>query len=415
MSFAQRPPVSRAPHSFVRTLCILRWVAIAGQAAAILVASKFLDVSLPMLPLWGGVLALVLFNLIATALPQRSEELAPGVAFMHLMADMLALTWMVAWSGGIDNPFGMMFLVLTALGALALPRFWALLAALASVAGYGVSALLGQPLVSPHDQHTLVPWGMAVTFLISVAIVCSFLTRLAAGLRSRERELAALRERFTRNEGIVALATHAASMAHELNTPLATMTLLADEIAEQVGTGQPPDDQMRQDVRTLGELLALCRERIRNLAVPSQVDLVRVVGQWTLVRPAVELKRTGELPPTLRVEPAIAHLLQALLNNAADAGEEAGDPRVELHLSYQDGVLRGEVRDHGAGMDPERPLLPASGLFHSGKPQGLGVGLALSHATVEQWGGEMTLTAGQGGGTRIRFTLPLHKQSGVAS
>ena len=405
----------RPAHSFVRTLCTLRWVAIAGQAAAILVASKFLDVSLPLLPLWGGVLALMLFNLIATALPQRSEELAPGVAFMHLMADMVALTWMVAWSGGIANPFGMMFLVLTALGALALPRIWALLAALASVAGYGVSAVFGQPLVSPHDEHMLILWGMAVTFLISVAIVCSFLTRLAAGLRSRERELAALRERFTRNEGIVALATHAASMAHELNTPLATMTLLADEIAEQARDDQAHGEQMRHDIATLSELLALCRERIRNLAVPSQVDLVRVVGQWTLVRPAVALLRTGELPPTLRVEPAIAHLLQALLNNAADAGEEAGDPRVELHLSYQDGILRGEVRDHGAGMDPERPLLPAAGLFRSGKPQGLGVGLALSHATVEQWGGEMTLTAAPGGGTRIRFALPLHKQFGIAS
>ncbi len=416
MDNSQRPSAPRAAHSFVRTLCTLRWVAIAGQAAAILVAGKFLDVSLPALPLWGGVLALILFNVIATALPQHSEELAPGVAFMHLMVDMLALTWMVAWSGGIGNPFGMMFLVLTALGALALPRFWALLAALASVAGYGVSAVFGQPLVSPHDQHTLVLWGMAVTFLISVAIVCSFLTRLAAGLRSRERELAALRERFTRNEGIVALATHAASMAHELNTPLATMTLLVDEIAEQVRADEPVDEQMRHDVETLGELLALCRERIRNLAVPSRVDLVRVVGQWTLVRPAVELKRTGELPPTLRVEPAIAHLLQALLNNAADAGEEAGDPRVELHLSYQNGVLRGEVRDYGAGMDPQRPLLPASGLFHSGKPQGLGVGLALSHATVEQWGGEMTSTAAEGGGTRIGFVLPLlNKQSGIAS
>jgi two-component system sensor histidine kinase RegB len=393
----------------------LRWVAIAGQAITILVATKLLDVSLPQLPLWDGVLALVLFNLVATTLPPRSEDLVPGVAFMHLMVDMLVLTWMVAWSGGIANPFGMMFLVLIALGALALPREWALLAALVSVIGYSVAAVFGQPLVSPHDEHTLMLWGLIATFLISVAIVCSFLTRLAAGLRNRERELSALRERFTRNEGIVALATHAASMAHELNTPLATMTLLADEIAEQARTGQGSSEQIRSDIATLNELLGLCRERIRNLAVPSQVDLVRVVGQWTLVRPTVELHRTGELPPSLRVEPAIAHLLQALLNNAADAGEEAGDMRVELHLSYQDGVLRGEVRDHGAGMDPERPLLPASGMFHSGKPQGLGVGLALSHATVEQWGGEMTLTSAEDGGTRISFVLPLNQHTGIAS
>jgi len=389
-------------NSFLRTLCTLRWVAIAGQAITVLVASGPLDVSLPREPLWGGVLFLVIFNLYATLLPPRSEELSPGVAFVHLLVDIVVLAWMVGWSGGIHNPFGLLFLVLIAVAALALPPRWAFAAALASLAGYALSAVFGHPLESPHDQHMLLLWGIVANFLISAGLVFYFLTRLAGGLRGRERELAALRERFTRNEGIVALATHAAAMAHDLNTPLATMTLLADEIAVQVR-----DEEMRNDVATLRQLLALCRERIRNLAVPTQVDLVRVVSQWKLVRPTIELSRTGTLPASLRVEPSIAHLLQALLNNAADAGEEVGDLRVELHLAYQGGTLRGEVRDHGLGIDPDRPLLPASGLFHSGKPQGLGVGLALSHATVEQLGGEMTLTAAEGGGTRIRFDLPL--------
>ncbi len=235
-----------------------------------------------------------------------------------------------------------------------------------------------------------------------MVVVLVFTTRLAADLRARERELARLRERFTRNEGIVALATHAAAMAHELNTPLATMTLLADEIAAEV-----KEPELKQDVATLSQLLALCRERIRNLAVPTAVDLVRVVGQWRLIRPTIDLQRSGTLPASLRVDPAIAHLLQALLNNAADAGEAASEPRVDLHLEYGYGALRGEVRDYGRGFDPDQTLLPATSLFNSGKPGGLGVGLALSHATVEQMGGEMTMTAADGGGTRIRFYLPL--------
>ena len=136
---------------------------------------------------------------------------------------------------------------------------------------------------------------------------------------------------------------------------------------------------------TLSQLLALCRERIRNLAVPTAVDLVRVVGQWRLIRPTIDLQRSGSLPSSLRVDPAIAHLLQALLNNAADAGEAAGAPRVDLHLEYGYGALRGEVRDYGRGFDPDRTLLPATSLFNSGKPGGLGVGLALSHATVNSW------------------------------
>lgn len=388
--------------SFLRTLCSLRWLAIAGQAATILVASAVLGLALPLEPLWIGVGVLIGFNVYASLRLRHSRDLSHATAFGHLLVDMAVLAWMVGWSGGLSNPFGMMFLILTALAALALPRNWALAAALAGISGYFAAAILGQPLRGDVNTHTLLLWGLGANFLISVVVVLVFTTRLAADLRARERELARLRERFTRNEGIVALATHAAAMAHELNTPLATMTLLADEIAAEV-----KEPELKQDVPTLSQLLALCRERIRNLAVPTAVDLVRVVGQWRLIRPTIDLQRSGTLPASLRVDPAIAHLLQALLNNAADAGEAASEPRVDLHLEYGYGALRGEVRDYGRGFDPDQTLLPATSLFNSGKPGGLGVGLALSHATVEQMGGEMTMTAADGGGTRIRFYLPL--------
>ncbi|WP_049053346.1 ATP-binding protein [Achromobacter xylosoxidans] len=380
--------------SFLRTLCSLRWLAIAGQAATILVASAVLGLALPLEPLWIGVGVLIGFNVYASLRLRHSRDLSHATAFGHLLVDMAVLAWMVGWSGGLSNPFGMMFLILTALAALALPRNWALAAALAGISGYFAAAILGQPLRGDVNTHTLLLWGLGANFLISVVVVLVFTTRLAADLRARER--------FTRNEGIVALATHAAAMAHELNTPLATMTLLADEIAAEV-----KEPELKQDVATLSQLLALCRERIRNLAVPTAVDLVRVVGQWRLIRPTIDLQRSGTLPASLRVDPAIAHLLQALLNNAADAGEAASEPRVDLHLEYGYGALRGEVRDYGRGFDPDQTLLPATSLFNSGKPGGLGVGLALSHATVEQMGGEMTMTAADGGGTRIRFYLPL--------
>ncbi|MGN6458633.1 MAG: ATP-binding protein [Achromobacter mucicolens] len=389
--------------SFLRTLCSLRWLAIAGQAATILLASSLLRLDLPLEPLWLGVGLLIGFNVYSSLRLRHPRDLSHATAFGHLFVDMAVLAWMVGWSGGISNPFGTMFLILTALAALALPRNWALAAALAGVLGYGAAAIFGQPLRGDVDPHSLLLWGLGANFLISVVVVLVFSTRLAADMRARERELARLRERFTRNEGIVALATHAAAMAHELNTPLATMTLLTDEIAAEV----QDDEDLRADVTTLSQLLALCRERIRNLAVPTAVDLVRVVGQWRLIRPTIDLQRSGTLPTSLRVDPAIAHLLQALLNNAADAGEAADAPRVDLHLEYGYGALRGEVRDYGRGFDPDHAMLPATSLFNSGKPGGLGVGLALSHATVEQLGGEMTMTAAEGGGTRIRFYLPL--------
>src|SRR5690606_6176232 len=158
------------------------------------------------------------------------------------------------------------------------------------VAGYALSAVFGLPLKGGHfDSMSLHLWGAAANFLLSSVVVLVFSTRLAGALRDRERELALLRERFVRNEGIVALATHAASVAHELNTPLATMTLLADDIAEQCDT-----PELREDLETLRDLLVQCRERVLALAAPandanSHTRLVHVLEQWRLVRPTVQL------------------------------------------------------------------------------------------------------------------------------
>jgi two-component system sensor histidine kinase RegB len=161
------------------------------------------------------------------------------------------------------------------------------------------------------------------------------------------------------------------------------------------------------------DLIAQCRDRVRALAAPAQggrggapVDLEQVIDRWKLVRPAIELRRSGSVARGQAVDPAVGHLLQALLNNAADAGEQAGVPRVDLALHIRDGYLGGEIRDYGAGFGSVQPLLPGT-LFRTSKPAGLGIGLALSHATVERLGGELSMQATEEGpGIRVVFRLP---------
>ena len=139
-----------------------------------------------------------------------------------------------------------------------------------------VSAIFGLPLHGGYfDSMSLHLWGAAANFLLSSVVVLVFSTRLAAALRERENQLAMLRERFVRNEGIVALATHAASVAHELNTPLATMTLLTDDIAEQC----IDNPEMHDDLETLRELLVQCRERVLALAAPASFFSAAVASQ----------------------------------------------------------------------------------------------------------------------------------------
>ncbi|HTU65180.1 MAG TPA: ATP-binding protein [Steroidobacteraceae bacterium] len=394
--------LSGASRSPLQLLARLRWVAVLGQAVTIAWVTGPMGVALAPAPLWAGVAALAVFNSYATLRAASVREARPGEIFAHLCVDIAVLAWLVANSGGLENPFASLFLLPIALAIFALPTGGVWATALVSTLGFALAVWSGAPLPHVHGAidgtFSLHKVGMGVNFVVSAAVLLVFFARLAALWRAREREVAALRERFARNEGIVALATHAASVAHELNTPLATMTLMVDEMPAS------------EDRTTLRALIDQCRDRVRALAAPAQDDasavaLEDVIENWRLVRPTIELQREGA--GQARVDAAVGHLLQALLNNAADASEAAGTPRVDLRLQSRGGELSGEIRDYGPGFDSAAPPLPGT-LFRTNKAGGLGIGLALSHATVERLGGELAMNAVDAGrGVRVTFRLPL--------
>ncbi|MEJ0099291.1 MAG: ATP-binding protein [Pseudomonadota bacterium] len=406
----------RASLSFLRLLANLRWLAVAGQALTVLIVTHGMGIALPQMPLWWGVAALAVFNLFATWYARSRQDAGHGVVFAHMFVDIVSLTWMVGWSGGIENPFSSLFLLPIAMSILALPARWALACSAASLAGYALTLLAGHELPHVHglmgDTFSLHKVGMLVNFAVSALVVLVFFTRVAAARRDSEREVAQLREQFARDEGILALATHAASVAHELNTPLGTLTLMVEDLAAQAES-----EEQREEFATLKALLEVCRDRVRELAAPAEagatggraadVDLERVIERWLLVRPTVQLRRSGSIAGLQKADPAVGYLLQALLNNAADAGQQAGNTTIDLHLEADDGLsLRASIRDYGKGFDPAQVQLPGR-LFRTSKANGLGIGLVLSHATVERLGGELSVrSATEGSGAVVSFFLP---------
>ena len=406
----------RASLSFLRLLCNLRWLAVVGQALTVALVVGPMHIPLPTVALSGGIVVLALFNTYVTfrAYGTAVDNASDLEVFLHVLVDIAVLTWMVALSGGMENPFASLFLIPIAIAILAMPpRLMGLTAALSGL-GYLISTLFGRELPpvagvlgGPFGLHKV---GMLANFIVSAVVILFFFTRMTAAWRRSEREVAQLREQFARNEGIVALATHAASVAHELNTPLGTLTLMVDDLVHEARTATE-----KNEFSTMKSLLEICRDRVLELAAPAgseardgftePVNLDLVIQQWQLVRPTIELHRSGSIAGFEKVDPAVGHLLQALLNNAADAGEQAGIAQVDLHLVSDERGLRGQIRDYGVGFDQAQPPLPAA-LFRTSKRGGLGIGLALSHATVERFGGELSMQATDGRGVRVEFSLP---------
>src|SRR6187549_656890 len=122
--------------SFMRLLCRLRWIGAASQAITIYVVTGPMSVVLPVSFLWSGVAALAAFNLYAEFRVRQPREPGPAELLAHLLVDIAVLSWLIGWSGGIENPFSSLFLLPIALSLLALPMPWVWAAAAASMLGF---------------------------------------------------------------------------------------------------------------------------------------------------------------------------------------------------------------------------------------------------------------------------------------
>ncbi len=390
----------------LRWLYVLRNVAIAGQALTVAWVHYGLAMSLPLAAMASVIGSLAIFNgfarwRLARAFPANDVEI-----FAQLSVDVAALTALLYLSGGASNPFVSLYLLPLVIVAITLPLIYTGVMTALTIAAYTWLMFEAVPFpmhhgrVSDFDLHLL---GMWFNFVLSAALVVVFVTRMAAGLRERDRQLAAAREESLRSERIVALGTFAAGAAHELGTPLSTMAVLAKEL--QRDCARLPN--VASDLKCLREQVGICKRILTRLvaasgharaedvkAISIEAFLRELLDQWRVMRPA----------PTIAAGPMLAQTITNLLNNAADASPDV----VEVKSRWSATEWSIEIRDRGAGILPE--VAPRAGhAFVTTKApgEGLGVGLVLANTTIERLGGRIRLFNRDGGGALTQVSLPL--------
>lgn len=401
---------------FLDTLARLRWLALLGQALAIAVVAHGMDIALPLAPLAAGMAVLAGFNLW---LAWRGEGRPASVAAIlgHLALDLGVLAWQLYWSGGPANPFVSLFVVPIALAAVSLPARAVVAAALLAVACYSLLWWRSHPLPHLHGEFDLHLFGMWVNFVITAGVVAVFGTRIAATLSAQRAALAEARERSLRDEGLLAVATLAAGAAHALNTPLSTMSVVLADLRD--GLGDVPA-AAQDELALLERQVEACRGAVEQMVAEARplAEGVQPLGErieaattrWRLLRPAFALAVDIDVGASaLPVGPdrGLDHLLINLLDNAADASQAAGERDVALSATREDRFLVLAVRDRGAGMRE------APAPFRSGKPHGLGLGLALAERICERYGGSLSFDTSPAG-TTVRGHLALAALEGVA-
>lgn len=407
----------------LRTIVLLRWVAIAGQLAAV-VAATALGLQVRHGLVLAVIAAAVAVNL--AAMRRRSGSGGGREAALQLGFDLVQLTTLLALTGGLSNPFAMLIIVPVTIAATALERRRVLVLAIATVAMITLAGVFAAPLSRADGGVLEVPrllaFGHWVAIVVAVIFASAYALRVSAELRATGAALAATQMALAREQKLQHLGGVVAAAAHEMGTPLATIKLVAGELSEELAEGPLAGrDDIAADLALLRDSADRCRDILRSMGHAGRDDLLVQSAPLSAVlaeaaephqaRGRIETRLSGddETPePVLRRDPGVVHALRNLIQNAVDFAAEAVTVEAHWTRSY----LRIAVADDGPGYPPALlsrigdPFLTARRGGGEGRKgyEGMGLGLFIAKTLLERSGAELRFGNGVGGGALVEIT-----------
>jgi two-component system sensor histidine kinase RegB len=413
-------PGPTASHDNLRLLTQLRWIAVAGQLATMAAVNDLMGVPLPLAPMLGVVIGLVVWNFASILRARSPRPVTSAELFIGLLVDVLMLSAQLYLSGGATNPFVSLFLLQVILGAVLLGPAWAAALTAVTAAAFVILAERHLPLALPHqhsgdffDLHVL---GMFVCFVLTAGLLLFFLTRIAANQRAQELRLAELRQRAVDEAHVTRIGLLAAGAAHELGTPLSTLSVILSDW-KRLNLFRD-DAEARAELATLASQVERCKVIVSGVLQSSGAPrgegtlrttvrgfLDEAVAEWSSRTPAVALVYDNAFSPDA---PFVSDLaLKQLVANLLDNATDTGSPALGLTARRAAEALEIVVWDEGPGFEPG--ILARLGqpyVTTKDKPGG-GLGLFLVTNVVRRLGGGVVAANREAGGAVVTVTLPL--------
>ncbi|MFC3034774.1 ATP-binding protein [Pseudoalteromonas fenneropenaei] len=398
-----------SPNSTIGRLLLLRTLAIVAQLLAVIFSQYWLQSQVDMLPALGVIAIASLFQLASVYAYRKQSEADVAGMIMQLAADVVLLTLLLGFTGGASNAFVSLLILPIVIAAITLRRRYALFIAVLAVLSY--SWLLWRlPSQAHHHDMTGHFQAMWVNFVFSAAIIVWVVTALAEKIASKERSLAKARERQLHDEQVMALGASAAQVAHQLATPLANLHLLYEEFQEEL-----PDSSL---IKEFAEPLAQCQQLLEQFRHQSQLlqgqkhqakithhaVLAQLQELLLLEYPAIAVQVVDKVPAVeLDYDPMLLPALHNIVNNGARASKDNNVPKLLLRSQMQNNQWLLQVEDFGTGLSAEQ--LQQVGNKPQSSQYGFGLGLLLTHATLNRLGGSFTI-ANLATGAQVSVRLP---------
>ena len=394
------------------TLVRLRWLAVLGQLAALLVVHFGLDYVV--VPIWSCLAVIAVAVLLNVALRlgfPKTQWLDPDRAAWLLGFDIAELAALLYLTGGLENPFSFLLLGPVLISATALPPRMTLLIGTFAMLCATVLVFFHYdlPWETPHglELPEIYMVGVWLSILLAIGYIGVYTWQVAEEARQLSDALAATELVLAREQHLSQLDGLAAAAAHELGTPLATITLVVREIERALDPKSPHSD----DVKLLREAAQRCREILAKITELPTAEPFDRLPLSALIEEAVAPHRNFGVsigvtyPPDRSGEPfgarnpAIRYGLGNLIENAVDFAHS----RVEIFVQWDDSQLSIAISDDGPGFAPEvldrlgqpyvtqrRPMRGPDGEEEEAV-FGLGLGFFIAKTLLERSGARLSL------------------------
>ncbi len=407
------------------TLIRLRWLAVAGQSAAVLIVYLGFGFPLPITLVIAIITLSVSLNLILSVRFPTTHRLGERAAALLLGFDVLQLGALLYLTGGLENPFAILFLAPVMISATTLPPARTLALGALALGATSALGLWHQPLPwIPGEEIRLPPLyvlGVWLAILLGLTFIGAYAWRVAEESRQLGNALAATELVLAREQHISQLDGLAAAAAHELGTPLATIALVVKELERATAAGDPH----REDILLLKEQVARCRTILAKIATlgTEPAEQLRVVGLKQLLeeisapqRPfhaklVIEAAGAGVEPRTPR-SAGLTYGLENLIDNAVDFAATT----VTITADWSPTRVTLRIRDDGPGFPPEilrrlgEPYVTTRRLDERSGGGGLGLGLFIAKTLLERTGASFSASNARGPGRGAEITLTWRRE-----
>ena len=382
----------------MRTLALIRWIAVVGQLVTLLTVHFGMGYPLPFGPAMAVIVASALFNIWSWSRSTARTRLSNREATFSLAFDILQLSLLLYLVGGLQNPFSLLILAPVTIAATILSLASTVALGILSAVCITVLGIWHLPLPwagTGFDMPTFYTLGVWVAIVLSIALLAAYNWSIAEEGRLMSDALSATQTELAREQRVSALGMLAALTAHRLGSPLATIAVAAKEISRDVGPGSP----FAEDAALILSESQRCREILAGLsgdrddASPfTKIPLTALVEtaaaaqmqQHVAIRIRTDATPPDSALPLVFHSSEVVHGLSSLIENAVQFARTT----VTITVSWNPEDITIEIRDDGPGFSPH--ILPRLGepYVSSRKSAGghMGLGVFIAQTLLERTG-----------------------------